>query len=184
MSNCLLTWQWDVRASGNIYSSCIFLHPSVKLFSTVKFLAPDMKQCDQFSLTQFSAWIYIRICWSKMRHRAIYALEEGSDSRAIFWEELLVLKLSIWERFTGFWTNIHPWHNYNFSFLLGSSKKLQIQCHLKQSFSVQYLCSLLIISNMYPCVHEYLFVTTTQKRSWCNHPTTTPHKLVRHFQAT
>jgi hypothetical protein len=34
--------------------------------------------------------------------------KKGRDLRAIFWEEFLVLKLTIWERFTGFGTNIHP----------------------------------------------------------------------------
>ena len=30
------------------------------------------------------------------------------DLRVIFREEFMVLKISIWERFTHFWTNIHP----------------------------------------------------------------------------
>jgi hypothetical protein len=39
---------------------------------------------------------------------SLNALEKGRELRAVFWEEFLLLKLSIWERLIGFGTNIHP----------------------------------------------------------------------------
>ena len=38
-------------------------------------------------------------------------LDKGQNLRAIFWEELLLLTLISWERFTGFGTNIHHCKN-------------------------------------------------------------------------
>jgi hypothetical protein len=41
--------------------------------------------------------------------RKKYGLEKDRNLRIIFQEEFMVLKLTIWERFNGFGTNIHPW---------------------------------------------------------------------------
>jgi hypothetical protein len=50
---------------------------------------------------------YEHIVRQKIRKIEI-ALEKDRDLRAIFLEEFMVFKFTIWERFTGFGTYIHP----------------------------------------------------------------------------
>ena len=113
MNDCHLTCQLVVRASGHVYSSCILLHQLLKVSSTVQFLAPNMEQFYQLSLTRLSDFIET-ILRGKMWHRAIYAFQRGRELRAIFWEEFFVFKLNIWERFIGFWTSrwLHKFRNW------------------------------------------------------------------------